>query len=393
MRPLSVCYCPHLPALTTRTRVVFLQHPRERDVGIGTARMAHLGLPGSELHVGVEFGPASAALRSIFGDPARPPALLYPGPASVDLALEPPPGPITLVVVDGTWAHARSLVRRNPAIAALPRYTFVPPRPSDYRIRREPRAEYLSTIESLAHVLGVLEGDPERFAALHAPFSAMVEAQLAHARSSAGPRHRRRAHGPAPRRPRAPTAVARHAAHLVCVVAEANAWPHGSALRGRGDPGELVHLVAVRLATGERFEAVVAPRAPLCPATPFHTELSIEQLRGGEGAASFLARWREFLRAGDVLVAWGTHSLRLLEGAGAAPAGVRIDLRLAARVWACRRVGTVEAFHAEVARGGALPDPADGRPLGLGRGGRRLRALAEVTRALATLVDSPRRPG
>src|SRR6185437_11532742 len=93
-------------------------------------------------------------------------------------------GPITLVVVDGTWSQARKLVRLNPAMAALPRYAFRPSRPSEYRIRREPSEECVSTLEALIHVLGVLEGDRERFLPMMLPFRAMVDAQVAFAAAS-----------------------------------------------------------------------------------------------------------------------------------------------------------------------------------------------------------------
>jgi len=66
----------------------------------------------------------------------------------------PPPGPVTLVVVDGTWSQARNVVRDNPVLQALPRYAFATPEPSSTGIRREPRAENVSTIEALMHVLG-----------------------------------------------------------------------------------------------------------------------------------------------------------------------------------------------------------------------------------------------
>src|SRR5690606_19385964 len=125
-----------------------LQHPRERDMPIGTARMASLCLPAAELHVGIrwdERSPLAAELR----DPARPAILLYPGPGARDILAEPPAGPVTLVVVDGTWSQAKTLVRDNPILHALPRYAFATPEPSHYRIRREPRAEYCSTIEAL----------------------------------------------------------------------------------------------------------------------------------------------------------------------------------------------------------------------------------------------------
>jgi len=172
-----VCYCRHLTSIPTRTRIVFLQHTRERSVAIGTARMASLCLPNSELYVGVHWVGTHALARAV-GDPERPPALLFPGDAAIDIVREPPPGPITLVVVDGTWRQVKKVVRLNPPLAALPRYAFVPPAPSEYRIRHEPKETYVSTIEALVHVLGVLEGEPARFTALLAPFRAMVDAQL-----------------------------------------------------------------------------------------------------------------------------------------------------------------------------------------------------------------------
>src|SRR6188768_1362979 len=103
-RPTSVCYCAAIPTLPTATRVVILQHPRERDMPIGTARMASLCLPRAELHVGVQWGDSRPLARAL-GDPARPAILLYPGPDARDILRDPPPGPVTLIVVDGTWSQ------------------------------------------------------------------------------------------------------------------------------------------------------------------------------------------------------------------------------------------------------------------------------------------------
>src|ERR1700722_16678898 len=112
-RPVSVCYCRPLTSLETRTRVVLLQHPRERDVAIGTARMASLCLPNSELHVGVHWRGSVALGRALSGA-AGPPALLYPGPGAIDVLRHPPSSPVTLVVVDGTWSQAKKVLRENP---------------------------------------------------------------------------------------------------------------------------------------------------------------------------------------------------------------------------------------------------------------------------------------
>src|SRR3954463_1502143 len=220
-RPASVCYCDALPRIDTATRVVILQHPRERDMPIGTARMASLCLPEAELHVGVRWGD-SAPLAQALRDPARPPILLYPGPGARDILRDPPPGPVTLVVVDGTWSQAKTVVRDNPVLQALPRYAFATPEPSEYRIRREPRAEYVSTIEALMHVLGALEGEPARFRSLLDPLRAMVDAQLA-CQARAPRRRVRQPRGSRPTGPQIPALVVQRFEDLVCVVGEANA--------------------------------------------------------------------------------------------------------------------------------------------------------------------------
>src|SRR5205814_1576628 len=112
---------------------LILQHPRERRVRIGTARLAHLGLANSELRLGVRFD-EDARVRRLGGEVA---ALLYPGGAC-DPTVLADGSPATLVVVDGTWGEARKLVSRNPVLGTLPRIGVDLGRPSRYRIRREP---------------------------------------------------------------------------------------------------------------------------------------------------------------------------------------------------------------------------------------------------------------
>src|SRR5687768_16463564 len=87
-RPQLVCWCRFITELPTRTRVAFLQHPPERDMSIGTARMASLCLPNAELHVGVQMEPA--ALARVLGDPERPAVSLRPGEHAIDIAAHPP---------------------------------------------------------------------------------------------------------------------------------------------------------------------------------------------------------------------------------------------------------------------------------------------------------------
>jgi DTW domain-containing protein YfiP len=359
-----MCYCPLLPRLDTTTRVVILQHRRERDMPIGTARMASLCLPQAELHVGVDWTD-SAPLARALADPERPPVLLYPGPDARDILREPPVGPVTLVVVDGTWAQARAVVRDNPILNALPRYAFAAPEPSRYRIRREPRAEYCSTIEALVHVLGVLERDPAKFRALLVPFEAMIDAQLACEASA--PAQRARHVRTRRKRPNLPAEIASGWQDLLCVVGEANAWPYRAGTPTRS--AELVHWLAYRPSDGSLFEAIAAPRDELSPSTTFHSELTSAQLAAGMTTEELVARFAAFVRPTDVVCSWGDHAPTLFAAHRGVLPSARLDLRSVAQQYAHRKIGGLETYAGAVA------------PLALGRGGRRLAMLAALLRS------------
>ncbi|MBC8068832.1 MAG: DTW domain-containing protein, partial [Deltaproteobacteria bacterium] len=307
-RPQLVCWCRFITEIPTRTRIAFLQHPRERDMSIGTARMASLCLPNSELHVGVQMD--AAALARVLGDPERPAVLLWPGAGAVDIAEHPPAGPVTLVVVVGTWSQARKLVRDNPQIAALPRYAFTPSAPGEYRIRREPKENFVSTIEAMVHVLGVLEGDAARFEAMMVPFRAMIDMQLEQhgLRRTARVRKASRMG----RRLRVPPMFLARADDLVCVVGEIADPTHGRAEPGDTRPRELVQWVAQRLATGERFEAIAKPTIELTPGMRGHIGIAPERLDAGCSAEQLRASWQAFVRPSDVVCTWGQCASTLL---------------------------------------------------------------------------------
>lgn len=362
---MTVCYCSKLPHLPTQTRVVILQHPRERDKAIGTARMATLCLPSSELLVGREWGD-HPGLAKAMSDPARPPALLFPGPGARDVLAEPPSTPITLIVVDGTWSQAKNLVRDNPVLNTLPRYAFSAPEPSEYRIRKEPSIEVVSTIEALMHVLGALEGDPARFRSLLDPFRAMVDSQL----EAQALRPSRRVRQVRPFRERVirlPEGLTSRFDDLVCVVGEANAWPYHS--NKTQMPDELVHWVAIRPSTGEVFDQLAAPADRLSPNTTFHTQLPEQAITSAGRIDALFDAFAKFSRPTDIIGAWGHYSPNLFIKCGGRIAE-RLDLRALAQQIANKRLGTLEAVTESV--GPAPP------PLTQGRAGRRLAGIAQL---------------
>ncbi len=367
-----MCLCSSLRRLAPRTKVVILQHPRESGVAINTARLAALQLEGAELHVGIKLDDAPG-LRQLLQDPARPPLLLYPGEDALDLAEHAPAGPSTLLVLDGTWWQAKKLFQSNPELAALPRYALSPQSPSRYRIRREPALHCISTIEAIADALTLLEPGGFQREALLGPFDAMVEHQLHYVREHHSARHL--AYRERPRKPRLPRVLCEREGDLVVGYGEANAWPKGSELCGEA---ELLHWVAERVVSGERFEALIAPRRPLSPSFTLHTRIEPEQVLAGESFESFRQRWQAFCRPQDLLLGWGFYASERLVGEGVT-LPERLDLRALARRQLRRKTGEVSACAAEL--GAEIP-----KPWALGRSGQRLAGALAVTRALlATL--------
>jgi DTW domain-containing protein YfiP len=379
-RPTRVCYCAHLTSIETRTRVVFIQHPREEGVPIGTARIAHLCLPNSELHVGVDFRD-SLALRRVLSDPERPAALLYPSDGAVDVFAHPPLSPITLVVVDGTWWQAKKLVRSNPDLARLPRYAFCAPTPSEYRIRREPDVAYVSTIEALVHVLGVIERAPERFRPLLAPFRAMIDTQVAFATTVASARHRNLP--PRPKRRRAGALLGERPSSLLCVTGEANAWPYNRQELRTSYPDELVHWVAHRPATGETLDVIVRPSSPMAPSTPSHIGLTADAILGGVEPSELLERWRSFVREDDMICSWGHYAAGIFDAAGGDLPKTRVDLRAISRELLRTRVGTMGDLLESLAI-----DPRSLEVVGRGRAGARAAQLARIGSLLSERVQA-----
>ncbi len=352
---------------------------------IGTARLAHFGLPGSRLRVGVDFSDDPVVKAAIAEEP--PPYVLFPGEGARDVRELPRDRPISLIVLDGTWTQAKKLLRLNPALAALPRVAFSPSEPSRYQIRKQPAPLCVSTIEALLEVLRVLEPPSTDLSHLLDPFLEMIERQRRFASEVNAARHRK---APGPRPWRAPRRLrflqdALAAGRVVLVHGEANAWARA---HPSWQPAEIVHLVACRPSTGAAFESVVRPRRPLAPSTTRHLGLDEAALATGVPPELLRESWRSFVRPDDLYVAWGTFArdVARLDGVDLdppVPAGEParfFDLRTEIAQWFHRRASALEAMPS-LAKDLAA---STGRP----RAWRRLDMLVQVINEIAQLSDS-----
>jgi DTW domain-containing protein YfiP len=162
--PSPGCLCAALPRLRTGIEFVFVRHASERTRLTNTGHWAALALEGSAVvEQGVPGAPLDLAPLAVEGGYA-----LFPGPPG----LPPPLRPVRIVVPDGTWAQARRIMQRVPALRTLPRLALAPT-PAAARLRRPTVAGGMSTLEAVAAALRTL-GDAEAAARLDALLEAGV---------------------------------------------------------------------------------------------------------------------------------------------------------------------------------------------------------------------------
>ncbi len=198
-RPKSLCLCPSLPPMETKTRIVLLMHPMEwRREKCTTGRLACLNLANSEIIPGIAFDD-HPRVRALIEDPGTYAALLYPGTAARNLSAEgflaAELGGRRLVVflIDATWACAKAIARANPRLLSLPRLMFTPRERSRWIIKRQPAEYCLSTIEAVHELLIALEDAgvdqyPDKTRLIEA-FMRMQALQVEKAATERRPRH------------------------------------------------------------------------------------------------------------------------------------------------------------------------------------------------------------
>ena len=306
MRVQAMCLCADISACANRTEVHVLQHRKERRHAFGTVRLLKIGLQNLKVHdLSSDVGQAYPMPRDFPQDAG----VLYPGEGSMDLAELPAHHrPKKLVVIDGTWSQAHRIYRDNPWLHGLTRYSLNPSSPSRYRIRKEPSAQCLSTLESTVMALSMIEPDTPGIEELLRGFDLMNERQVERMQEQRGGPKRFKHQRSRPMRA-VPHALWADPARVVVVYGES-----ASPFLHRDDSvRELAQWSALRLTEPERFfEGIVATQVPM-PSGRFLQDLCwhAHDLGRAESLSSLRNRWSAFLRPGDLVVAWNKGCLRL----------------------------------------------------------------------------------
>ncbi|GEM_PF-399859 len=162
-RPRTNCLCADIHPFATRTRFLLLMHPKEaRKQKTGTGRLAHLCLSNSQIITGVDFT-EDPEVNRILESPDYSPVLLYPGPGSLKIpgegvrSLQIETRSHLVVALDATWTLARKMLKLSRNFHTLPRLSLDVIQGSRFRIKQQPHAACLSTIETLYYFLDALD--------------------------------------------------------------------------------------------------------------------------------------------------------------------------------------------------------------------------------------------
>ena len=170
----SACICSAIQLINNQHFVHVLQDPSEEKNAIGTARILGLSLKQSKISVGTLFDPDLFDLQNsylVFPDSTAVPAEQLVNTKQLNDSS-------VFILLDGSWKKAYKLLMSNPFLQNLPKISINIEKESEYRIRKSPRADGLSTVEAGYYLLSQLENNKEKFVPLLTCFNKMIDYQI-----------------------------------------------------------------------------------------------------------------------------------------------------------------------------------------------------------------------
>lgn len=106
--------------------------------------------------------------------------LLYPSRDSIPIdKVDHSEGPFNLILIDGTWPQAKSMYASSPLLHQMRQVKLIMSRISTYVIRTQPMEGCLSTLETAAEALSILEQDDRYRNELVRPLQTLCKFQIA----------------------------------------------------------------------------------------------------------------------------------------------------------------------------------------------------------------------
>ena len=157
----GLCVCSEMKPFTIAGHVSLVVHVSELKLTSNTAQFVEKLLPGnSKIFIRGHMNETFQA-EPVMSAPGRP-LFLFPHEGALELNeefKEKYPGPYHLIVPDGNWNQAKKVWKRESLFSTLPTVKLPKGIFTEYKLRKAPQPEWVSTFEATAYALGILEGE------------------------------------------------------------------------------------------------------------------------------------------------------------------------------------------------------------------------------------------
>lgn len=148
-RPESLCICQYIKREQCHLDLTILRHPNERKKYYSTVNILKQAISNLSVQEGIYFEQS----QIVINPDDQEYFLLYPSKNSQFIENLNLPKNAHIIVIDGTWREARKIQHVNPFLKTLPALSFNAAIKSQYKIRKQPKSEFLNTLESIQYLL------------------------------------------------------------------------------------------------------------------------------------------------------------------------------------------------------------------------------------------------
>jgi DTW domain-containing protein YfiP len=165
--------CSEIVQLSCDYQLIILQDPKEAKHALSSAPILSKSIIGARLVVGETFDPTTL----LGSDWKEQSLLVFPHKQSLNAQQAKQKSFKYLVLLDGTWRKVARLMHLNSWLNDIACISIEASNISEYKIRKSPRDDGLSTIEAAVHVLNNLH-DSQDYAPMLEAFHKMIDLQI-----------------------------------------------------------------------------------------------------------------------------------------------------------------------------------------------------------------------
>ncbi|MBB1312553.1 MULTISPECIES: tRNA-uridine aminocarboxypropyltransferase [Aliivibrio] len=178
----KACICEWITPITTDVELIILQHPTEAKRPLGTAKILSLSLANCRTFIGENFTEHNELNQLLAQDDYLHQVLFLDNESkAINGQKIDSDQKQRIILLDGTWKKAYKMWQLSTNLHGLPKVHLDTELSGNYRVRKAPKDNALSTAEAGYHVLSQLDldgsivEDGDKFDSILIAFDNMIE--------------------------------------------------------------------------------------------------------------------------------------------------------------------------------------------------------------------------